>query len=478
MNLETLNQTNTKTKITVIISFATDFILMLAGIAFNFTFLIVPPIGIILLLIVIYIALSRRNPQRQKNIFVKIIFIIFIITTIDVIIFMQTSAYGWHPLFLLIILLSYIFTLYFRSVKFLQWDKLQCLLIPLIVTFIISTAGDAPLSKSKCQYITSQPEVKVLIDNSFYGTFKVRYILHLKNSPLILLSYRKSIGVPSDSPTLNCFNFKTKKMTYWLPPERIEVIGLYQHPTNKNIYAVVVNKAGKHIDKKNISYLDFLVFDNLGNIKYHLPMPKGRAYAYSANIFLKDNLILIVTDSQSYQYNPQVNELKLIEGNTPIAYSTVIKGNYLYGAFAHSPLLFVLFPYSIIKYNLKLKKTEKKFKKNIFGYYEIQEIGKSANFLASHLWIGGGIILDANLNVKSRVNIPKGVRNFAIDPKGRYLYAPNFFTGYLYILDILKNKILPQKYYVGKGARFVQALNSKKLLIANSCGLMELSPRF
>ena len=82
-------------------------------------------------------------------------------------------------------------------------------------------------------------------------------------------------------------------------------------------------------------------------------------------------------------------------------------------------------------------------------------------------------MFDSDLRPVMEMNFPRGVRNFGLDSRGKYVVAPNFFTGRLRLLDIEQNKLSETTYFVGKGARSVKPAENGKVLISNSCGLVE-----
>ncbi|MFH1539352.1 MAG: hypothetical protein ABIH66_10365, partial [bacterium] len=178
-----------------------------------------------------------------------------------------------------------------------------------------------------------------------------------------------------------------------------------------------------------------------------------------------------------YEYNPAAETTKEIRVKNPVmAYSTVLRGRYLFGVNSRSPLVGVLIPSSVLKYDLAARRLVSARRGGILGYYDIKEIGDTGRFVASNLWTGGGVMFDSNLNTLGEIDFPRGVRNFGLDREGNYLFAPNFFSGYMRVVDIRSNRFLENSYFVGKGTRAVRLAGNGRVLIANSCGLVEVDP--
>lgn len=453
-----------------------DLVLMSAG----FLFQAALPAGgapalAVALLPVFAVALLRRNRRYKKKFLVRLIFIFSVAVTLDVMVLMHAGIYGWHPLLLPAAPAAYLAALRFRSSRFLRWDGWQCLLIPLFATFLLSMVGDSPQSKGACGTINSQPGVRLLFDSHRESSLsKVRDLLEIEGTSKVLLYYRKGFGTSrAGTATLDCVDIETGRKTAWLTSG--EVIGLHRHTADGDIYAVVLDPyPGKD---KGVSYTDIVRFDADGNVKNRLPVPKGRSNYYSASIYSTGDDLLVVVESNFYEYGPAAGTIKEIPVKNPVmAYSTVLRGRYLFGVNSRSPLVGVLIPSSVLKYDLTARRLVSARRGGILGYYDIKEIGDTGRFVASNLWTGGGAVFDSNLNPLGEINFPRGVRNFGLDRRGRHLFAPNFFSGHMRVVDMKSNRLLENSYFVGKGTRAVKTAANGRILIANSCGLVEVDP--
>ena len=204
-------------------------------------------------------------------------------------------------------------------------------------------------------------------------------------------------------------------------------------------------------------------------------MPNARSDYYTANIFPRERDFIIFVEGNIFSYNPRAQKVKLEKFNKDFTpYYMIAKGDTIIGVVCKSPLIMLTAPSAIMSYSLRTLELLQKRRGGLFGFYEVRQIGRRDRFAASTIWGGGGVIFDSALRITGRPAIPKGTRNFGIDPSGRLLFAPNVFSGVMSILDIKTNKLLPQTRFVGKGARSLNEAPGGKLILGNSCGLIEI----
>lgn len=457
-----------------ILSILVDFILMLGGLFFNVNTGLQLPFWGIIFIIAVTVIFFKRKKNYADNFLVKFCYVLLILFSVDTMFLMDIALIGWSWFAFLLPLVFYIIILKFRQVKYLQWNKLQCLIVPFVMVFLLCALADLPQSRSACQLISTQKNVKVLTDLNFISANnRIRYLLELKDATRFLVSYRKGITSPvNDLATLDLIDVKNKKKEPWISSKDYEVIGLAKDYQN-NVYVIIVKAGFGTGCKKNNSCAYLIKFSEEGKIKIKLPIANSNQGEYAASIFPFKKKVLVVMDNNLYLYNPQKNNLKLLkEKNNLIVFEALKYKSYIYGVFAHSPL-FVMSP-AVIRFNLKTLKIDKTFNKSLLGYYALKKIGNKGNFMVNNLWGGGGLIFDFNLQVIKKINIPWGVRSFGLDKKGKYLLAPNFFTGEMQILNIENNKFLAEKYFVGKGARLVSTDEKDNILIGTSCGIIEI----
>ena len=456
----------------LIIGFIVDFILMTSGIFFNFTFLFFHPV---ILVAVLTTAILRRFNDLKRIIVVRVLFILGLIITLDALALTLYAAYAWHPLMVLIPLGSYVLGLRIRKNRFLEWDRMQALIFPLFVTFLISMFGDSPESSDTCARALKehrQPGIRLLVSAQEIGAakHKFRYIMKLKNSRKIMVTYRHGfsislIGFPLRY--LDVIDPKARTATKWVSGG--EVIGIYQSRSGRSIYALQNKDSGN-------SDLDLVIFNNKGKVKKRLPVPGARGNAYSASIFAHNKGIIFFVNSRVYTYDPKTGVVRRVpDVDGVFGLSMVKNGNMVYGVSSHSPL-FNFLAFDKVKYDVAAKRILVRKRGPVLGYYEIREVRGTQTYLASHLWQGGGVLLDKNLETIRRLNIPRGTRTVALSPDNKLLFAPNFFTGRMKVLDMAANRLRPGQWYVGRGSRTMNDTEDGKILIGNSCGIVELDP--
>lgn len=458
------------------IAIFTDLALLASGVAFDFPFLLVfPPTAVLLIPGMFALIVLRRFPRFKKSFILNAAFFIFTIFTIDVIVLMQDAFYGWNPWLMAAAPLAYVAALRFRKHRLLQWDRVQALIVPLVITAMITIIGDSPQSPDACKRIPSSPGVRLI--HEFPTKTRVRFVLQLKGTKNLLVSFRKGFMVPQPNytpRTLELINPATGETKSWL--SRGEVIGLYQRADTSEIYAVLIEPMP---DKsRGESYLDLVIFAPSGRVLRRVPMPNARSDYYIANVFPQGNKFIIFVEGNIYTFDPAANKIELArfyKDFTP--YYMLQSGNDLIGVVCKSPLIMFTAPAALMKFDLRTLTLTGKRYGGPFGYYEVRELDSSGTFAASTVWGGGGLLFDKNLRAIKKLHIPRGVRNFGIDPSGKYLFAPNSFSGMMQILDTRSNHLLKAEYFVGKGARSLNDTADGKIIIGNSCGLVEIDPK-
>ena len=451
-----------------------DLVLMVSGMAFDFPFyFIFPPAAIILIILIGGTIIIRRTVRFRRSKIAAFIYFVLVILTLDVMALMHAMIYGWHPLLVLVAPASYLIALRFRNSRPLQWSKTQALIVPYAVTFVLSVAGDSPSPQQDCSRIDAQPGIRIAWPMA--ARRKPRFIEKLDQDNFLLV-YRKSFSLAgARPPALESINRTTGRSRVLLKDG--EVLGIYNNTDDGNIYCVVVDADAEK--KPGISYLDLVVFDRTGKIIQRIPLPKGRSDYYAANIFPYGKArLLIVLESNFYIYDTARKTVEYKDVyESELTYSMVKFGDNLFGVSSKSPIFLLTEPDSVIKYSLsKLKPVAKRYG-GPFGYYEIRQIGATGRFVAAYYMTGGGVILDTEINTVRKIDIPRGTRNFAMDQQGKFLFAPNLFSGRLQILNIETNRLLSRNFFVGKGTRAMSSLDPGKTLISNSCGLVEIDHR-
>lgn len=486
---------------------AVDVALMSAGFFFSFSiFYFLFPINVILFAIIAAVSIMRRNPNLRRKLFVRIPFFIFLFFTFDVMLLMHTAIYGWNPALVLIAPASFAIALYLclarvgrgGPVKYLinfpkrlGWDAWQCLIVPLAITFVISAKSDAPESGAVCDTISAQPGVRLALDLRRFHGHKVRDMLFVENPPTLLLTYRmafmsdlsKNINAiwegPPGAPVKGVMSIEavdpaTNRGSMWL--QQGEAIGIAQIPPRTgDIYAVVVSRVEKPAEQ--ISHCDLVRFDTTGKLLGRVPIPHGTQVSYSANIIPRGEDVLVIVEGSFYIYSPQTNRLKTVSLDIEVPPFRIARsGQFIYGVNAHSPVFIAFTPDALIKFDVDTFKIAGKRYGGILGYYDIQKVPGADRFLLSNLWVGGGVVVDSNLNKTGESPLPRGTREFLIDHGGRYVFAPNFFSGEMRIVDLRTNRPIPGEWFVGKGTRSMSFSQKGSILIGNSCGIVEAAP--
>lgn len=457
--------------------FLVDFFLMSCGVWFNFTFLTHQPLIICAIVIV---PVLKRNVHLRRNVLVNIVYLAFVLITVDVLVMLNAGSYAWNPVLLLIPVGTYFVALRFRNLRFLKWDWIQCLIVPVLATFLISSAGDAPESSEACGRLAangpSADGIRLLIstDKMEAKGNKIRYAIQAGDSRKFLVAYRQGFTIrgPEFVPrVLDHIDLDTGAVSHWLTSG--EAIAVHQTPLDGDVYAVVMDI---HPRPGSTSAVELVRFDSNGRVKQRVPLVGPRRYAYVANVLTWRGKIVIYVEDYCFVYEPVSGVLKKAASrDSNIGFSMVQSGDYIYGATPHSPAL-GLVSYDNVKYDISKNEIAIERHGPLLGYYEIKQAGGKDNFIASGMWVGGGTLFDKDLNIVRRLDIPRGARNFAVDKEDRYLFAPNFFTGEMRVLDIASNKVLPGANFVGKGTRLMVTTNSGRILIANSCGIVEADP--
>lgn len=501
----------------IIAGFVIDLVLVCLGIIFNFSFVFfVFPFNVILLGILAAVCVLRRHVTLRRLIVVRILFYFILVFTVDVILLMHAAIYGWNPVLLAVAPLSYAATVYLRSVDIeqrrlwagllkvrllrslltaprrLQWDAPQCLIVPLVLTFALSTKADAPANRGACASINTQPGTRLILDlRSVHGS-KIRDMIFVDDPALVFLTYRKGLfsdfmkdatairtSSPNEqghgTPALEAVDPATGKTT--ILAREGEAVGITRYPEDSgDIYAVVVNREPD--SRKSVSQTDLLRVSPAGQLKLRMPLPVANSVSYAASMVpYKDNLIIII-EGEFYRYNPETNQIVTVSsGNTVAPFMVERQDRYIYGVNVHSPLFTLFTPNALVKFDLKSSRVVGSRYGGLFGYYDIRRVPGADRFLVSNMWIGGGVIVDTELRTAGTVALPRGTRKFLVDSTGRYAYVPNFFTGYLRIMDLHAKHPLPGSWFVGKGVRSIYPSNRGTILIGNSCGIVEADPQ-
>jgi hypothetical protein len=451
-----------------IIRVLTDYILMVFGIFFSITFLFSNPL---FQATVVAIALIRRTRRIRRNFFVSLVFIALIVFTVDQIILIHSIVYGIHPLLVLIAPAAYLVMLKLRSLPVLEFDRLQCIIAVVLTTLCLSHfGGDVPPSEKECEAISRQPGLKLLVDSR---DRRVRDVVELEGGSKLLVTYRYHMDSPEKRKSLfEIIDVKTgnRKILF----KRANSGAIIQH-SDGNLYAIVVRFDAFNSSSNSI---ELVCMDSRGNINYSVPMPAEGVFANKIYIYSMGEKLLVTMEGKMVFYDPKTRTFGPARTRPNSWWEAILKGNHLYGVSVHS-FLTAFMPgngYMLQEADAVTGETIKGIKNRPlnFGYYAIKEVGRTGRFAVNNLWTGGGFLYDFNLNRIGSLGLPRGTRDFGVDRDGKFIFAPNFFTGYMKVLDIAKNKLLPGRYYVGTGTRTVTATgDGRRVLIGNACGVVE-----
>jgi len=448
-------------------SFAADFLLMSIGACSNN----LPPIPLSLAIIV-PLSILRQFSWFKKKIAVKIIFILFLIFTLDVAVLSLLGVYVWNTWLILISLASYPLALFLKP-RFLRLDKVQLIIVPVVLSIIISIFGDRPSSPEDCSRISSQKGTKLLFISTSHD--RIRFIQKIPNLERLIIAYRKGPTSHSED-VLDCFDIQKNTKRQWLSGDSSEVIALHHNELTGRTYAVVVSM--KTDRRKNISLTDIVEFNINGRILNRTAFPGGNPFYYGAALIpIKQNNYLVILEQHAYLYNPTKGSISYLGNLQSSALRFFSINNQIFTTYAHSFLFNLLMDRSgIHKYQLFQNHLVliKKLPRNFFGFWDIGSDPTKHLLFFSRRWTGGVLITDYDLNTIKQLSLPKGTENISADKSGSFIFFTNFFTGYLHVFDIQRNSSLPFSRFVGKGSRVIYRSEEDALLTGTTCGVVEV----
>jgi hypothetical protein len=416
-------------------------------------------------------AVLRRTPRIRKKLYAKLARALLLLLTADAASIFVVAVYGWRPALLLVPLAFYAAVFRFRSAAFLKWDPLHCLAVPFFVLFCLSVAGDSAPSAVECGRVARQKGICFLVDAvDWRYTGLIRNFMAIDGTPKILFYSRRGITSHGNKYTLDCLDAATGARVSWL--SRGEVLALRRFPDNGDVYAVVVDNPPNV--GRGVSATDLVRFSVDGVVKRRTPLPHPRDTYYLADIQPYGRTLLILIENFSYIYHPDQDAITELGLPSP-AWSLIVRGHDVYGTWSNDILVKAGRP-SLFKYDLAERRSVATTSGGVFGYFDIKWLDDTNLFVVNDPWSGGGVMFDADLNRIRDVPIPRGARNFAVDQRGKLLFAPNFFTGEMRVVNLERNTVLKKTYLVGKGTRTVKAADDGTILIANGCGIVQVDP--
>lgn len=418
----------------------------------------------------------NRSALRSKPMFV--IYWILIILTLDTASLISFLAvYSMSAFYLAIPATAYAAILILRrKTRFLHYmTPTQLLLLPIFLSGIM-TVLPSLISIKTCEQSAHQPGVR-MITKDYYKNIPLFIIDRPDRGDLVIAdkinAFLRTTGIKT---SIMSVDRSTGKKKIWL--SRGQPLCMAEDPAAGDIFAIIAEPPARD-SKKLLPPVSLLRYSPDGVLKHSADLMLPRSTYYIANLVFTGGRVLAVVEDEWRLYDKTSG--RVIKSDTKKA----TRGSPVYFTAAHDDTLIATFTSgylflslitgrrNMMKIDLKELRLKKAVSGSLFGFYDVKHIPGTDHFVAGHAWLHGGVIVDSNLNVVKKIRIPSGTRNIAVSDDGRTLFTGGYFDGYLYSMDLEKNKITG-KIYVGKNIRGMSYTRRGTVLVGCDCGLVEV----